>query len=255
MSAPTTFSWKSGPEAVQVAGSWDSFASKKDLKKQADGSFETSLDLPATTKFTYKYIVDGSWQISPLEPTEDDGQGNVNNFLTTTKAQLQPQSPAPFDNSVPNTPLPKSDPADPKAPQAGAADLTKQSSLGGVAAAAAGGIAGASAGAAGIAAAFVGAATGERSDKATDEQQKTADQAVKQAASGAAAVKEQATSAAESTPQGAQGKFVLLGMRRQRAGWKAGAGLEASRCVIQRRPDILSLHHAPLFPSFLLTLA
>jgi hypothetical protein len=77
---PTPFSWASGPDTVQVTGSWDNWTERVALDKQADGTFSKKIPLPSNTKVHYKFIVDGNWTTSPNEPTAND-EGNTNNLV------------------------------------------------------------------------------------------------------------------------------------------------------------------------------
>ncbi|KAK4056745.1 mannose-1-phosphate guanyltransferase [Microbotryomycetes sp. JL221] len=59
------------------------------LSKGLDGRLSAKLPINYGEKITYKYVVDGTWQHNPLEPTETDGSGNTNNVFTA------PDAPAP----------------------------------------------------------------------------------------------------------------------------------------------------------------
>jgi len=57
------------------------------VRAEDSDRFATSLSL-APGLYTYKFIVDGVWLVSPREPTADDGKGNGERARRTWGALL-----------------------------------------------------------------------------------------------------------------------------------------------------------------------
>ncbi|KAM0791435.1 mannose-1-phosphate guanyltransferase, variant 2 [Microbotryomycetes sp. NB124-2] len=96
------FTWPKEAASVIVTGSFDDWKSTVQLTKELDGRLTAKLPINYGEKITYKYVVDGTWQHNPLEPTETDGSGNTNNVFTA------PDAPAP--TQVVETPATKEEP-------------------------------------------------------------------------------------------------------------------------------------------------
>lgn len=79
-----TFVWEEGGNDVKLIGSFsnwkDTYEMKKDIK---DNVYKISLPLNNDI-YTYKFIVDGEWKYSKNQPTKQDSEGNINNFLDLT---------------------------------------------------------------------------------------------------------------------------------------------------------------------------
>lgn len=76
------FRWPFGGESVFVTGTFTHWKNPIPLTKVGN-EFNLILALPAGIH-KYKFIVDGEWKFSLLEPTCIDESGNVNNILDTT---------------------------------------------------------------------------------------------------------------------------------------------------------------------------
>ncbi|KAF9224317.1 hypothetical protein BS17DRAFT_646360, partial [Gyrodon lividus] len=68
------------PTDVIVTGTFDKWSSSIHLAK-GDVGFSGTVKVPWAEKVTYKFIVDGYWLCRDDQPQEDDGHGNINNFL------------------------------------------------------------------------------------------------------------------------------------------------------------------------------
>lgn len=76
----TVFCWSATEAtAVQVAGSFNDWKEKLDMKKR-DGKYEIAVPLKPG-KYTYKFVVDGEWCYDFVAPNEKDADGNVNNVI------------------------------------------------------------------------------------------------------------------------------------------------------------------------------
>lgn len=84
---PVTFSYRSSTaHTVEVSGDWDSWTKRTQLARvpeSAEGDlWQVTKQLQASTKFVYKYIVNGDdWHVRQDLPVESDGHGNTNNVL------------------------------------------------------------------------------------------------------------------------------------------------------------------------------
>ncbi|KNZ47636.1 hypothetical protein VP01_626g12 [Puccinia sorghi] len=106
------FRWESSvPERVSIRGSFDQWQSSLELRKHPSGKFSAPIQLEFGSKISYKvskislpyYVVDGTWQHNPNEPTETDPNGNVNNVLQVPQRPSFPLNPeTEFAQSVPN---------------------------------------------------------------------------------------------------------------------------------------------------------
>ncbi|KAK4054412.1 mannose-1-phosphate guanyltransferase [Microbotryomycetes sp. JL201] len=93
--------------SVIVTGSFDDWKSTVHLTKDVDGRLTAKLPINYGEKITYKYVVDGTWQHNPLEPTETDGSGNTNNVFTAPEAPAPTQViQAPATQEEPVLPVP-----------------------------------------------------------------------------------------------------------------------------------------------------
>ncbi|KDN53118.1 carbohydrate-binding module family 48 protein [Tilletiaria anomala UBC 951] len=95
--AATEFIWPHDADTVQVTGDWDNWSSRHDLTHRPGAGWHTTINLPASTKVHFKYVINGDqWLTRNDHPTESDASGNVNNWLETSKAvvALTPTPPA-----------------------------------------------------------------------------------------------------------------------------------------------------------------
>ena len=86
-----TFIWDEGGSDVKLTGSFSDwkilFPMTKDPKDQ-----KFKIQLPLNNEiYQYKFIVDGKWRFSKSYPTQEDGNGNINNILDNTKNVLVTQ--------------------------------------------------------------------------------------------------------------------------------------------------------------------
>ncbi|KIJ19880.1 carbohydrate-binding module family 48 protein [Paxillus involutus ATCC 200175] len=89
------FVWPhTGPTNVVVTGTFDQWSSSIRLAK-GDVGFSGTVKIPWGEKVAYKFIVDGYWLCRDDRPQEDDGHGNINNFLRV------PVKPAPLPTQEP----------------------------------------------------------------------------------------------------------------------------------------------------------
>lgn len=86
---PVTFSYRhSTASTIEVSGDWDNWAQRVPLTRVPSSDlWQGDKELKPTTKFAYKYIVDGHWHAKDDLPTEQDASGNVNNVITSPEAQ------------------------------------------------------------------------------------------------------------------------------------------------------------------------
>lgn len=79
-----TFKWPKGPEAVILTGTFDDWKGTLPMVKDPSGAFEITLpvtfDSPSS-KFYFKFIVDGQWLPSKDYKVNID-KGVENNFIT-----------------------------------------------------------------------------------------------------------------------------------------------------------------------------
>lgn len=85
---PVTFSYRSTTaNTIEVSGEWDSWAERVSLHRVASSDlWQADKPLKPSTKFAYKYIVDGHWHAKDDLPTEQDASGNVNNVIVSPEA-------------------------------------------------------------------------------------------------------------------------------------------------------------------------
>ena len=79
-----TFTWEEGGNEVKIIGSFTDWKEPYLMKKDVnDNVYKISLPLHNKIYF-YKFIVDGEWKFSQIQPTKQDNDGNINNFLDLT---------------------------------------------------------------------------------------------------------------------------------------------------------------------------
>ncbi|KIJ09093.1 carbohydrate-binding module family 48 protein [Paxillus involutus ATCC 200175] len=84
------FDWpQTSPTDVIVTGTFDQWSSSIRLAK-GDTGFYGTVKVPWDEKVSYKFIVDGCWLCRDDQPQEDDGDGNINNFL---QVPVKPEPP------------------------------------------------------------------------------------------------------------------------------------------------------------------
>ncbi|KAJ8766783.1 hypothetical protein K2173_008337 [Erythroxylum novogranatense] len=76
---PTIITWNHGGSNVSVEGSWDNWASRKQLQRSGK-DYSILLVLPQDL-YHYKFIVDGEWRYNPDLPYVADEIGGVCNLL------------------------------------------------------------------------------------------------------------------------------------------------------------------------------
>ncbi|KNC54244.1 carbohydrate-binding module family 48 protein [Thecamonas trahens ATCC 50062] len=83
---PTVFRWMGGGKSVFVSGSFDGWATRIPLAKSTS-DFATIIDVPPGTH-EYKFIVDGTWQHAPDQPAMEHTDGNRNNVVNVSVAEV-----------------------------------------------------------------------------------------------------------------------------------------------------------------------
>ncbi|KAG1715973.1 hypothetical protein ID866_1197 [Astraeus odoratus] len=81
------------PRDVILTGTFDQWSASIHLVK-GDTGFHGTVKLPWGKKIAYKFIVDDHWQCLSDKPTEDDGNGNINNILYVPQKPLSSQTGA-----------------------------------------------------------------------------------------------------------------------------------------------------------------
>ena len=114
-SIPTTFEWNNGGNNVYVTGSFCNWNQFFLMKKNQQGSFILTINLPRGNH-EYKFKVDNQWRFNEKYPTCNNS-GNINNYLDTTKWEITvintdegttvPSSNATTDNEQSNKNLEK----------------------------------------------------------------------------------------------------------------------------------------------------
>ncbi|KAH7888055.1 hypothetical protein F5I97DRAFT_943890 [Phlebopus sp. FC_14] len=89
-----------GPTDVIVTGTFDQWSSSIHLAK-GDAGFSGIVKIPWDEKIVYKYIVDGYWRCRDDRPSENDGNGNVNNVMHFPPKPEPPTTVAPIPAPTP----------------------------------------------------------------------------------------------------------------------------------------------------------
>ena len=82
------------PQAVSVTGSFDRWAAQHSMALDTDTlCYSTviplSVDPSESARIDFKFVVDGQWTTSSAFAVEDDGQGNVNNYMPASDVLAQ----------------------------------------------------------------------------------------------------------------------------------------------------------------------
>ena len=87
---PTTFEWDNGGNNVYVTGSFCNWKLFFLMKKNSQGTFLLTLNLPKGNH-QYKFKVDNQWKFNDKFPICNNS-GNINNYLDTTKWEITVQN-------------------------------------------------------------------------------------------------------------------------------------------------------------------
>ena len=79
-----TFTWEEGGNEIKIIGSFTDWKESYDMKKDLNDNVY-KISLPLHNKiYYYKFIVDGEWKYSEIQPKTKDNSGNINNILDLT---------------------------------------------------------------------------------------------------------------------------------------------------------------------------
>ena len=87
---PTTFEWDNGGNNVYITGSFCNWKQFFLMKKNSEGKFLLTLDLPKGNH-QYKFKVDNQWKFNDKFPICNNS-GNINNYLDTTNWEITVQN-------------------------------------------------------------------------------------------------------------------------------------------------------------------
>ena len=87
---PTTFEWDNGGNNVYVTGSFCNWKQFFLMKKNSQGTFLLTLNLPKGNH-QYKFKVDNEWKYNDKFPICNNS-GNINNYLDTSKWEITVQN-------------------------------------------------------------------------------------------------------------------------------------------------------------------
>ncbi len=76
---PTVFAWNKGGKSVFLAGNFNQWKEKIQMK-QSRNDFFSIQSLPPGT-YQYRFIVDGKWEVDPTQPLLVDPTGEPTNFV------------------------------------------------------------------------------------------------------------------------------------------------------------------------------
>lgn len=76
---PAVFSWTHGGKNVYVAGNFNSWKEKIQMR-QSHNDFTVIQTLPPGI-YHYRFVVDGKWQTDPNQPTFTDSNGEISNVI------------------------------------------------------------------------------------------------------------------------------------------------------------------------------
>jgi len=98
---PTVFAWNKGGKAVYLAGNFNEWKEKIQMR-QSRNDFFSIQNLPPGI-YNYRFIVDGKWQVDPTQPILNDVNGEMANVVEvrapdkstqfSTKSTTGPASP------------------------------------------------------------------------------------------------------------------------------------------------------------------
>jgi len=84
---PTVFAWNKGGKAVFLAGNFNQWKEKIQMK-QSRNDFFSIQSLPPGT-YQYRFIVDGNWEVDPTQPLLTDTNGIASNIVEVKSPDQQ----------------------------------------------------------------------------------------------------------------------------------------------------------------------
>jgi len=87
---PTVFAWNKGGKNVFLAGNFNEWKEKIQMK-QSRNDFSTIQNL-APGIYQYRFIVDGKWEVDPTQPFVTDNSGTTSNFVEVKPPDQQNDS-------------------------------------------------------------------------------------------------------------------------------------------------------------------
>lgn len=80
---PTVFKWEHGGRHVYITGTFNNW--ERQIPMHRSGNDFTYVHNLPKGKHAYKFIVDDEWRFAPDQPTINDIEGRINNFIDITE--------------------------------------------------------------------------------------------------------------------------------------------------------------------------
>jgi len=87
---PTVFAWNKGGKNVFLAGNFNEWKEKIQMKQSRNDFF--SIQNLAPGIYEYRFIVDGKWEVDPTQPFITDNSGTTSNFVEVKPPDQQNDS-------------------------------------------------------------------------------------------------------------------------------------------------------------------